>query len=119
MSTEKTHYAKTRACDRSYRVYFNDELILESNQAIELNEHYDGKDFPPVIYFPESAISTLQTSRTDHSTYCPIKGDARYLSFRDAANSIWYYPDPYAQVSQIKNYYAFSQGQGFRVEVAS
>lgn len=117
MSAEKIHNAKTRTSDRTYRVFFNDELILESNQAIELNEHYDGKDFAPVIYFPESVVSTLQTSKTDHSSHCPIKGDASYLNFRNAANSIWYYPEPYPQVSQIKNHYAFSQSQGFRVSV--
>ncbi|MCP4388866.1 MAG: DUF427 domain-containing protein [Gammaproteobacteria bacterium] len=118
MAADKTHYAKTRASDQTFNLYFNDDLILESNQAIELSEHYDGKDFAPVIYFPESVVSVLPTSRSDFSTFCPIKGEASYLSFRDSANSIWYYPEPFPQVSQIKGYYGFSQSKGFRVQLA-
>ena len=116
MSTEKTHYAKTQASKRSYRVFYNDELVLESEGAIELSEHYDGRDFAPVIYFPESVVSILRTSESDLSTFCPIKGNARYLGFRDASNCIWCYPEPYPQVGQIKNHYAFDQSKGFRVE---
>ncbi len=39
MSEEKAHYAKTEASDQTYQVFFNQELILESNQAIKLDEH--------------------------------------------------------------------------------
>lgn len=116
MGEEKAHYAKTRSSDRNYRVFFKDELILESNQALELIEHYDGKDFPTVVYFPEAAVSALLTSKSDHSSYCPIKGEASYLNYRDAIDGIWYYPEPYSQVGLIKNHYGFILGKGFRIE---
>lgn len=118
MSKARAHSAKTEASDRNFQVFFNGELILESNQAIKLDEHYDGRDFEPVIYFPESLISTLPTSASDRSTHCPIKGDASYLNFREVENGIWCYREPYAPVSQIKNHYAFDQSKGFRVSAA-
>ncbi len=118
MSKARSHCAKTEASDQNFQVFFDGELILESNQAIKLDEHFDGRDFEPVIYFPESVISILPTSGSDRSTHCPIKGDASYLNFREAANSIWCYREPYAQVSQIKNHYAFDQSKGFRVSAA-
>ena len=119
MSEEKAHYAKTEASDQTYRVFFDNELILESSQAIKLDEHYDGNDFPSVIYFPESAIEMLDTSESEFSTHCPIKGDATYRNFQTIENSIWCYREPYPQVCQIKGHYAFDQSKGFRISVAS
>ena len=118
MSETKAHYAQTEISDQSYQVFFREELILESNQAVKLVEHFDGKDFPAIIYFPESSISTLPTSNSDRSTHCPIKGDASYLSFREAVDGIWCYREPYPQVGQIRNHYAFDQSKGFRVSAA-
>jgi uncharacterized protein (DUF427 family) len=118
MSKAMAHCAKTEASDQNFQVFFNGELILESTQAIKLDEHYDGRDFEPVIYFPESLISTLSTSDSDRKTHCPIKGDASYLNFREAADGLWCYREPHAQVSLIKNHYAFDQSKGFRVSAA-
>lgn len=119
MSETKMHYASTEASNQTYQLYYDGELILESDQAVELKEHYQGQDFAPVIYFPESVISTLDTTNSDRVTHCPIKGDAAYLSYREATNGIWFYPRPLAPVSQIKNHYAFDQSKGFRVSPAS
>ncbi len=119
MNQENTHYAKTKVAEDTYQVFFNEELILESNQAVELEEHYAGKDFPAVIYFPESALTELEISKAEKSTHCPIKGDASYWSYQEAANSIWCYQEPYSQVDQIRNHYAFDQSQGFRIAVAA
>ena len=118
MSEAKAHFAKTTVSERTWQVFFNQELILESSHAIELREHYDGKDFDPVIYFPESDIAELNTLKTAKTTHCPIKGDASYWNFRDAENGIWSYQAPYPQVSQIKNHYAFNQSRGFRVSTS-
>ncbi len=119
MSAEKVHFAKTSTSDRSYQVFFEQELILESNHAIELDEHYDGKDFGTVIYFPEPDIAALQILKTGRTTHCPIKGDASYWSYREAENGIWSYQEPLPQVGRIKNHYAFDKAKGFRVSPAS
>ncbi|MDH3388912.1 MAG: DUF427 domain-containing protein [Gammaproteobacteria bacterium] len=119
MTEAKTHYATTQASDDTYRVFYGEALILESNRVIELNEHYAGKDYAAVIYFPASAFSALETVQTDKSTHCPIKGDASYWSYRDSVNGIWCYQEPLPQVRQIKNHYAFDQTRGFRVSVVA
>ncbi len=119
MQPEKAHYARSELSDLTYRVFYRDELILESNQAVKLEEHYDGTDYPAVIYFPADAVAQLDTLRTERSTYCPIKGDASYWSYRDADNGIWCYENPLPNVELIKNRFAFDQGKGFRVTTGS
>ena len=119
MTEEKAHFAKTRASARTYQVFFDQQLILESNHTIELDEHYNGRNFDTVIYFPESDIAALDTVKTDRTTHCPIKGDASYWSYRSAENGIWSYQQPLPQVGRIKNHYAFDKSRGFRVAPAS
>jgi len=117
MSPDKAHYAKTEPSDQTYQVLYQNDPILESNQVLKLNEHYDGNDFPPVIYFPESALSKLTLSKTDFSTQCPIKGTASYWNYKDAENGIWSYETPSPEVSVIKGYFGFDQKKGFRVQL--
>ena len=117
MSADKVHFAKTEESDRTYQVFYKNDLILESNQVVKLSEHYDGKDFPPVIYFPQSALSALETSKTDLSTSCPIKGDASYWSYQEAENGIWSYENPNQNMNQIKGYFGFDQKKGFQVKL--
>ena len=49
--------------------------------------------------------------RTDHTTYCPYKGDCSYYSIPiggdKAVNAVWTYESPYPAVQQIKDYVAF------------
>ena len=117
MSEKKVHYAKAKASDKTYQVFYNREPILESNQVVELVEHYDGKDFPAVIYFPESAISALETIKTEYSTNCTIKGEASYRSYKDAENGIWSYENPLDDMAQIKSHFAFDRKKGFQVKL--
>ena len=117
MTEEKAHYAKTEVSDKTYQVFYNGDPILESDQVVELVEHYDGKDFPAVIYFSESAISALETFKTEYSTHCPIKGDASYWSYKEAENGIWSYEDPLGSVAQLKNHFSFDQKKGFQVKL--
>lgn len=115
MPQEKPHYASTRPSNRRYRVYLGEELLLESDQALELSEHYDGRDFEAVIYFPPAVIDGLETGSSELSTFCPIKGHASYRSFRDLSDCIWYYADPLPDVEAIRDHFAFDQGKGFRI----
>lgn len=118
MGVATAHYARTEPSDLTYQVFFNEDLILECSQVVKLEEHYDGKDFDPVIYFPSAAISALEIVGTEFSTHCPIKGDASYWSYRDASNGIWSYQEPLSQVDSIRGHFAFNQSKGFRVVVS-
>ena len=48
---------------------------------------------------------------TDHTTYCPYKGDCAYFSIplggERATNAVWTYAAPYAAVAVIKDHLAF------------
>jgi uncharacterized protein (DUF427 family) len=50
-------------------------------------------------------------SRSEHTTYCPYKGDASYYSIpagRDRSlNAVWTYETPFEPMAQIKDYVAF------------
>lgn len=118
MSGSATHYATTRPAERKYRVIFDGRAILETGSAVELREHYDGRDFDPVIYFPADAIAGLETSASARVTHCPIKGDASYLNYRAVADALWCYRDPRDEVEAIRDHYAFDQSKGFRVLAA-
>jgi len=115
LSNDKVHYAKTEELNQTYQVFYKNELILESNKIIKLNEHYDGKDFPAVIYFP--SLSGMETSKTDLSTSCSIKGEASYWSYKEADNGIWSYENPKSEMNQIKGFFAFEQKKGFEVKL--
>lgn len=115
MSEARNHYATTQPARRRYRVILAGRAIVESDAAIELREHYGGKDYDPVIYFPETAVAGLETTASSRITHCPIKGDASYLNFGDVDDAIWCYREPLPGVAAIANHYAFDPGKGFRV----
>jgi uncharacterized protein (DUF427 family) len=48
--------------------------------------------------------------RSEHSTYCPYKGDCSYYSLpsgEHAANAVWSYEAPFAAVEAIRGHIAF------------
>jgi uncharacterized protein (DUF427 family) len=48
---------------------------------------------------------------TDHTTYCPYKGDCSYFSIplggERSVNAVWSYEAPYTAVAPIRDYLAF------------
>jgi uncharacterized protein (DUF427 family) len=82
-------------------------LIADTREALILKE----ASYPPVQYIPRKDVDMNLLQRTDHSTYCPFKGDASYYSIpsggEKSANAVWTYENPYPVVAQIKDYVAF------------
>lgn len=115
MTRQAAHYASTRKSGKTWRVYHGDRLVLESSDAIELEEHHDGKDFAVVVYFPLSAMDGPDLERSDTSSHCPIKGDACYWNWRGVADAVWSYPRPLPEVAAIGGRIAFDPRKGFRV----
>lgn len=85
--------------------------IADSSATITLHEG----DYPAVEYFPRTDVDMSALERTDHTTYCPFKGDANYFSIRDVGgrldNVVWTYESPYDAVAEIKEYVAFYPDQ--------
>ena len=66
------------------------------------------------VYFPSETIDRRFFKDSATTTFCHWKGTAHYYSVaidgaenKDAA---WYYPEPKAAASQIKDYVAFWKG---------
>jgi uncharacterized protein (DUF427 family) len=82
-------------------------VIADTRNALTLHE----ADYPAVQYVPREDVDLSQLERTDHTTYCPYKGDCNYYSVpaggKKSLNAVWTYEDPYPAVAQIKGHVAF------------
>lgn len=87
------------------------QTIAETTEALTLQE----ASYPPVQYVPLADVDAAVLERTDHSTYCPFKGDASYYSLVGAGdradNAVWVYEAPYDAVADIKDHVAFYPDQ--------
>lgn len=94
-------------CPKRLRVIFNGVTVADSIRAQYL---YETKHLP-VYYFPREDVRMELLTATDHTTYCPFKGDASYWSVEAngevAENAVWSYADPYAETAELKDYLAF------------
>jgi uncharacterized protein (DUF427 family) len=82
-------------------------VVAETRDALTLRE----ASYPPVHYIPRKDVDMALLQRTDHSTYCPYKGDCAYFSIplggARSANAVWTYEAPYEAVASIKDHLAF------------
>lgn len=89
------------------RVMLNGCILAETVRAVTLRE----AGYKPVIYIPRQDVDQSTLQRTDHTTYCPYKGDATYYSIRVGArvseNAAWSYEQPYPAMREIAGYLAF------------
>ena len=83
------------------------KIIADTVEALTLQE----SSYPAVHYIPRKDVNMSLLARTDHTTYCPYKGDCAYFSIpasgEKALNAVWTYETPYDAVKQIKDYLAF------------
>jgi uncharacterized protein (DUF427 family) len=89
------------------RVTVAGQVIAVSAQALKLRE----ASYPAVLYIPRTDANMALLQRTDHSTYCPYKGDCSYYSIPSgggrSVNAVWTYENPYPAVAAIAGYLAF------------
>lgn len=86
----------------------NDLLhIARTRNALTLTE----ASYPPVQYIPRVDVDMSRLVRSQHTTYCPYKGEANYYSIPtlgDAGvNAVWTYEAPFEAVGDIDGYLAF------------
>lgn len=81
--------------------------IAETDAALALQE----ANYPPVLYVPRADADMAALERSDHTTWCPFKGDASYFSIAGAGeagrNAVWTYETPHDAVAAIGGYLAF------------
>jgi len=82
-------------------------VIADTRDALTLRE----AGYPPVQYIPRANVDMTALQRTEHTTYCPYKGDCAYYSIaaggQRSVNAVWTYESPYAAVAAIKDRLAF------------
>jgi len=101
------HKLYLHAFPRRIRAVFGDETVLDSREAMLLDE----TGLLPRIYVPVGDVRTDLLERTDHSTHCPFKGVASYWTVRagdkEAENAVWAYEDPNSEASWLEGYMSF------------
>ena len=92
---------------RRVRVTFNGAMIADSSGAHLLFE----TRHLPIYYFPREDVRMELLTPTAHQTFCPYKGKASYWTIRigdrSSENAVWGYPDPYDEITAIRDFVAF------------
>ena len=82
-------------------------IIADTRAALTLRE----ASYPPVQYIPRRDVDMAVLMRSEHTSYCPYKGDASYYSIPAGGdrsrNAVWTYEAPFEAMAQIKDYVAF------------
>ena len=82
-------------------------IIADTRDALTLRE----ASYPAVQYIPRRDVEMAALTRSEHTTYCPYKGDASYYSIPAGGdrsrNAVWTYEAPFETMAQIKDYVAF------------
>jgi uncharacterized protein (DUF427 family) len=83
------------------------KVIADTRDALTLRE----ASYPAVQYIPRRDVDMAALTRSEHTTYCPYKGDASYYSIpaggNRSLNAVWTYETPFEAMAQIKDYVAF------------
>jgi uncharacterized protein (DUF427 family) len=83
------------------------KIIADTRHALTLRE----ASYPPVQYIPRRDVDMAALTRSEHTSYCPYKGDASYYDIPTGGdrsrNAVWTYEDPFEAMAQIKGYVAF------------
>jgi uncharacterized protein (DUF427 family) len=82
-------------------------VLADTQNALTLQE----TNYPPVQYIHLDDVDTSLLQATDHTTYCPHKGDCSYYSIpageEKSVNAVWTYKAPYPAVAEIIDHVAF------------
>lgn len=102
------HPITLAANDIAVSVSAGDTALASSAGAIELREHV----YPPVLYVDRAGIDMSKLERSDHTSWCPYKGEANYfhITLEDGSrleNAVWTYEMPFEAVADIKDRLGF------------
>jgi uncharacterized protein (DUF427 family) len=91
------------------------KVIADTRRALALQE----ASYPLVYYIPREDAAMDALERTDHTSYCPYKGEASYHSVvGGTANAVWSYEAPYDAVAEIRDHLAFYPDRVDSIEVS-
>lgn len=80
-------------------------VIAESDDTVVVEGNH---------YFPRASLDASVVEPSSHTSYCPWKGTAHYLSIQIGEerneDAIWFYPEPSEAAAQIRDRVAFWRG---------
>jgi uncharacterized protein (DUF427 family) len=83
------------------------KIVADTSAALTLRE----ASYPLVQYIPRRDVDMTALTRSEHTSYCPYKGDASYYSIPvggdRSVDAVWTYETPFEAVAQIRDYVAF------------
>ena len=91
-----------------------DGIVIAQSQAPLIVREVARSIYDPVFYFPRTALVQGELVKKEHTTHCPLKGDACYfdlaLSGQTYHDAVWSYEallyfDP--RLKQIEGYLGF------------
>ena len=95
------------ASSEHVRVSLGGETLADSSRTLTVLE----TKHDPVTYFLREDVRFDRLEATDHTTFCPFKGEAAYWTARVADriedNVVWGYEDPFEEVAALKDYVSF------------
>jgi len=101
------HPVTIEPTNRHVVVTVQGHIIADTHASLSLRE----ASYPVVLYVPRKDAHMDLLQRSQHTTYCPYKGDCSYFSIpaggEKSANAVWTYESPYAAVGPIKDHLAF------------
>jgi uncharacterized protein (DUF427 family) len=103
---------------RRVTVRHRGETLADTTRAIFLYE----TGLPPRYYIPKADVRMEKLQPSALKTVCPYKGEAAYLAAPLASGEVkeiaWYYPEPWPEVTLIKDTIAFYPDRVDAIEVA-
>ncbi len=98
-------------------VTLNGRMVADTRRALTLKE----STYPAVQYIPLADVDPELLAASDHTTWCPYKGEASYYSLpiggARSVNAIWSYRQPHDAVAAIKDHVAFYPDRIDAIEV--
>ena len=77
------------------------KVIADTSDALTLRE----ASYPAVQYIARRDVDMAALTRSEHTTYCPYKGDASYYSIPAGGdrslNAVWTYETPFEAMARI------------------
>ena len=84
---------------------WNGTVLAESDDTVVVEGNH---------YFPRSSVKDEVLAASTHTSVCPWKGTASYLSVvvdgQTNENAAWYYPEPHDAAAEIRDRLAFWKG---------
>jgi len=83
------------------------KVIADTREALTLSE----AGYAAMQYIPRRDVDMAALARSDHTSYCPYKGEASYFSIpiggERSTNAVWTYETPFPAMAAIRGYVAF------------